>query len=57
MAAIWSAAQMLDHLGETAASARIMAAMEAVTAKGIGTRPGQDKTEDITKAVLAALEA
>ena len=57
MAAIWSAAQMLDHLGETAASARIMAAMEAVTAKGIGTRPGQDKTEDITNAVLAALEA
>ncbi len=33
-----------------------MAAMEAVTAQGIGTVPGRDKTDDITKAVLAALE-
>lgn len=56
MAAIWSAAMMLDHLGESAASARIMAAMEAVTARDIGTVPGRDKTDDITSAVLAALE-
>ncbi|MFT3691074.1 tartrate dehydrogenase [Paenirhodobacter sp.] len=56
MAAIWSAAMMLDHLGETAAARRIMAAMEATTARGIGTVPGRDRTDDITKAVLAALE-
>ncbi|ABL73030.1 MULTISPECIES: tartrate dehydrogenase [Paracoccus] len=56
MAAIWSVAMMLDHLGEAATAARIMAAMEAVTAQGIGTVPGRDKTDDITKAVLAALE-
>lgn len=56
MAAIWSAAQMLDHLNESAAAARILAAMEAVTAQGIGTTPGRDRTETITDAVLAALE-
>lgn len=56
MAAIWSVAMMLDHLGEAAIAARIMAAMEATTAQGIGTVPGRDKTDDITKAVLAALE-
>jgi tartrate dehydrogenase/decarboxylase/D-malate dehydrogenase len=47
---------MLNHLGEAAAAARIMAALEATTARGIGTVPGQDRTETITKAVLAALE-
>lgn len=56
MAAIWSMAMMLDHLGETGIATRIMAAMEAVTVQGIGTVPGRDKTDDITKAVLAALE-
>ena len=56
MAAIWSAAMMLDHLGEPAAAGRIMAAMERVTAQGIGTRAGADRTDDITAAVLAALE-
>ena len=56
MAAIWSAAQMLDHLNESAAAARILTAMEAVTAQGIGTTPGRDRTETITDAVLAALE-
>ena len=56
IAAIWSVAMMLDHLGEAAAAQRVMAAVEAVTAQGIGTVPGRDKTETITKAVLAALE-
>lgn len=55
MAAIWSGAMMLDHLGETAASARIMAALEATTSAGIGTVPGRDKTDAITKAVLSAI--
>lgn len=55
IAAIWSGAMMLDHLGEQAAAAKVMAAIEAATARGIGTRPGQDRTETITAAVLAAL--
>ena len=56
MAAIWSAAMMLDHLGEAAAAARILAAMEATTARGIGAVPGRDRTQAITDAVLAALD-
>ncbi len=55
LAAIWSAAMMLDHLGETVAAARILGAMEATTAQGIGTRPGQNTTSEITNAVLQAL--
>lgn len=56
IAAIWSASMMLDHLGEADAARRIMAAVEATTAQGIGTAPGRDRTETITKAVLAALD-
>jgi tartrate dehydrogenase/decarboxylase/D-malate dehydrogenase len=52
IAAIWSGAMMLDHLGETDGAARIMAAIEAATKAGIGTIPGKDKTEAITRAVL-----
>ncbi|MER9232959.1 tartrate dehydrogenase [Mesorhizobium sp. M0622] len=55
IAAIWSGAMMLGHLGEHDAAARVMAAIEAATARGIGTRPGEDRTEVITTAVLAAL--
>ena len=55
MAAFWSAAMMLDHLGQTAPAARIMAALEAATIRGIGTRPGRDTTDAITTAVLAQL--
>lgn len=55
LAAIWSAAMMLDHLGEGNASARILSAMEVSTAQGIGTRPGQNTTSEITEAVLQAL--
>ncbi len=55
MAAIWSGAMMLDHLGETSAAARVMAALSSVTAKGIGTFPGKDSTDTITAAVIAAL--
>ncbi|MCG6113009.1 MAG: tartrate dehydrogenase [Paracoccus sp.] len=56
MAAFWSAAMMLEHLGKTAPAARIMAAMEATTARGIGTQPGRDTTDAITAAVLAQLK-
>ncbi|MFN3524462.1 MAG: tartrate dehydrogenase [Paracoccus sp. (in: a-proteobacteria)] len=56
MASFWSAAMMLDHLGEPEASARIMAAMEAATAQGIGTLPGRDTTDAITAAVLSHMK-
>jgi tartrate dehydrogenase/decarboxylase/D-malate dehydrogenase len=46
---------MLDHLGEKAAAGRVMKAVEAATARGIGTIPGKDRTEAITAAVVAAL--
>ena len=55
MAAFWSAAMMLDHLGQTDPAARTMAAIEATTAQGIGTYPGRDSTDAITDAVLAHL--
>jgi len=56
MAAIWSGAMMLEHLGEGRAARRIMDALERTTARGIGTVPGKDRTETITAAVLAALD-
>lgn len=55
IAAIWSGAMMLDHLGETGAAKAVMTAIEAATARGIGTEPGRHKTQDITAAVLSAL--
>lgn len=55
IATIWSAAMMLDHLGETASAARVMAAIEATTAAGIGTTPGQNSTDEITNAVSARI--
>lgn len=55
IAAIWSGAMMLDHLGETAAATRVMAALARTTARGIGTQPGRDRTEAITKAILEEL--
>lgn len=55
IAAIWSGAMMLDHLGEKDAAARIIAAMEATTARGIGISPGKDRTETITAGIIAAL--
>lgn len=55
IATIWSGAMMLDHLGEAAAAGRVMQAVEATTARGIGTTPGKDRTEAITAAVVAAL--
>lgn len=55
IASIWSGAMMLEHLGEPAAAKRVMRAVEAVTARGIGSRPGQDKTDAITAAILSAV--
>ena len=55
----WSAAMMLEHLGETAAASALMHAVERVTAYGqVLTRDlgGDATTEQVTDAVLAALE-
>jgi len=57
IATFWTAALMLEHLGETAAAARIMRAVEATTAKRIFTPDlgGSARTRDVTAAVIAAL--
>ncbi|WP_431324068.1 tartrate dehydrogenase [Rhizobium sp. YTU87027] len=55
IAAVWSGALMLEHLGEREAATLIMQAIQAVTKGGVGTIPGRDKTDAITNAILAAL--
>jgi tartrate dehydrogenase/decarboxylase/D-malate dehydrogenase len=54
---LWSAVMMLEHLGEKSAAARLMRAIETVTGDGIVTPDlgGKATTEDVTKAVIAAL--
>jgi tartrate dehydrogenase/decarboxylase/D-malate dehydrogenase len=55
----WTAAMMLDHLGERANAARLMAAVEHVTASGVRTPDlgGTARTADVTAAVCDALVA
>ncbi|MCW8305743.1 tartrate dehydrogenase [Acidiphilium sp. PA] len=57
--AFWTAAQMLEHLGEADAAARLMDAVEQVTADGVRTRDlgGEATTIAVTRAVIAAIEA
>src|SRR5262249_7352275 len=57
VATFWTAAQMLDHLGEKDASARLMRAVEQVTGAGILTPDvgGTATTKDVTKAVIDAI--
>ncbi|MEJ5087409.1 tartrate dehydrogenase [Brucella pseudogrignonensis] len=55
IAAIWSGAMMLEHLGEHRAAKDVMTAIETATAQGVGTVAGKDKTDAITQAVLTAL--
>jgi tartrate dehydrogenase/decarboxylase/D-malate dehydrogenase len=54
----WSAAMMLEHLGEKGAAARLMAAIEHVTARHVFTPDlgGTAKTADVTAAVCEAIE-
>ena len=55
----WSCVMLLDHLGETAAAQRLMAAIEAVTANpALHTRDlgGTARTADVTRAVCAYLQ-
>ena len=56
IAAMWSMAMMLDHLGEADAATRVMAAVSAVTGAGIGCVAGAHSTDQITSAVLGVLK-
>lgn len=56
IAAIWSGAMMLEHLGEGQAAAAILSAIETTTGRGIGTRAGSHSTATVTQAVITALE-
>jgi tartrate dehydrogenase/decarboxylase/D-malate dehydrogenase len=57
VAAFWTAAQMLDHLGEGNASERLMRAVEHVTRAGILTPDvgGTATTSGVTEAVIEAI--
>ena len=54
VATFWTAAQMLEHLGESDAAARLMRAVEAVCAAGIVTPDvgGSATTQQVTDAVI-----
>ncbi len=56
--AFWSAAMMLTYLGEAAAAARLMAAIERVLAEGKALTPdlgGRASTAEMTQAVCSTL--
>ncbi|MDA8110205.1 MAG: tartrate dehydrogenase [Betaproteobacteria bacterium] len=57
IATFWTAAMMLEHLGEARAAARLMTAIERVTAQQVFTPDlgGSARTADVTAAVVAAL--
>jgi tartrate dehydrogenase/decarboxylase/D-malate dehydrogenase len=57
IATFWTAAMMLEHLGEAGSAARLMQAIEAVTAKKIFTPDlgGRARTADVTRAVCGFL--
>lgn len=57
VATFWTASLMLEHLGERAASGRLMTAVEQVCAAGIVTPDlgGKAKTAEVTAAVCEAI--
>jgi len=57
IATFWTASMMLEHLGEAKAAARLMKAIEKVTARKVFTPDlgGQAGTREVTDAVLQAL--
>ena len=59
VATFWTAAQMLEHLGEAKAAARLMEAVEKVTEEGIITPDigGTATTQQVTDAVCEAIRA
>jgi len=58
LATFWTASLMLEHLGEAPAAARLMRAIEAVTAEGVLTPDlgGVHDTRAVTNAVRRALD-
>jgi tartrate dehydrogenase/decarboxylase/D-malate dehydrogenase len=58
VASFWTAAKMLDHLGEGDSAEMLMNAVEAVCAAGIITPDigGTATTRDVTDAVIAAIK-
>lgn len=58
VATFWTAAQMLEHLGEAKAAERLMAAVERVCAEGIVTPDigGTANTKQVTEAVVQAIQ-
>ena len=59
VASFWTAAQMLDHLGEPDAAIRLMRAVEQVTGAGIMTPDvgGTATTKEVTDAVVEAIHS
>ena len=59
VASFWTASQLLDHLGEFDASARLMRAVEKVSGAGIKTPDvgGSATTREVTDAVCDALRS
>ncbi len=59
VASFWTAAQMLEHLGEHDAAALIMEGVESVCARGILTPDvgGTANTAEVTRAVVAFIES
>ena len=57
IASFWTAAQMLEHLGEEAAAEAVLAAIEQTTGAGILTPDvgGTATTKDVTDAVIEAI--
>ena len=57
IATFWTAAMMLDHLGEPVAAAALITAIEQVCAAGVLTVDlgGTANTADVTAAVVAAI--
>jgi tartrate dehydrogenase/decarboxylase/D-malate dehydrogenase len=57
IATFWTAAMMLEHLGEAKAAARLMKAIEQVTASGLQTPDlgGKATTAEVTRAVAQAV--
>ncbi|MEM6759122.1 MAG: tartrate dehydrogenase [Pseudomonadota bacterium] len=59
VATFWTACQMLDHLGEADAAARLMRAVEQVCARGVLTPDvgGTATTQEVTDAVCDTIRA
>ncbi|MBC7431830.1 MAG: tartrate dehydrogenase, partial [Rubritepida sp.] len=58
VATFWTAAMMLEHLGEPVAAAALITAIEQVCAAGVLTADlgGTASTADVTRAVVAAIQ-